>query len=463
MAENYSFRTGPALPGSGRQQYESGVTKQLLYGHDIHKTPVPEHTAAGSPEPVVVFQNSTGTARFGLTEEMLSKHLLMLGGVGSGKTNTFYFLLRSLLSKLSNSDLVLIFDSKGDFYAKFYDPWNPNHLVVGNDPAYANSTCCWNIFDELRNEQGKFDKTSELAAKEIAKTLFAGRESSTQPFFFLAATDVVAKVLIHFFRHFPDRLTNANLVQFFRTANAKVYHEMIDQNPDFESARDYFGNRNANLTPQALGVLSYITTMVNDIFVGIFGENSPRGAFSMRQLVRQKGRKVVFIEYDLNAGEVLGPVYGLLYDLALKQALGGRKHTGNTYLICDEFRILPKLNHINDALNLGRSLGVKVVAGLQTINQLYDVYGPELGKTLAAGFMNSFCFVTWDLDSREFISGRFGGNYTNLHFHAGDTAVSAQREGHTVEDWDILNLRVGEAFVNLSGQVPFRFYFQRYQ
>ena len=148
---------------------------------------------------------------------------------------------------------------------------------------------------------------------------------------------------------------------------------------------------------------------------------------------------------------------------ALKEALGGREHDGNTWLICDEFRILPKLSHINDALNLGRSLGVKVIAGLQTINQLYDVYGVELGKTLAAGFMNSMCFQTWDLDTRKFISDRFGDNYVNYSFHSMNAPISTQREGRVVEDWDILELKVGEAFVNLTGGTPFRFYFQEYR
>ena len=40
--------------------------------------------------------------------------------------------------------------------------------------------------------------------------------------------------------------------------------------------------------------------------------------------------------------------------------------------------------------------------------------------------------------------------------------VSTQREGRTVEDWDILGLEVGEAFINLTGEAPFRFCFQKF-
>ena len=115
--------------------------------------------------------------------------------------------------------------------------------------------------------------------------------------------------------------------------------------------------------------------------------------------------------------------------------------------------------HIDDALNFGRSLGVKVCAGLQSIDQLYDIYGEDRGKVLAAGFMNSFCFQTFDLDSRKFIMERFGEKYENLSLHSRSVPVSAQRQGHVVEDWDILRLDVGQAYINLVGYDPFFFHF----
>lgn len=462
MSFDYSYPTlsGNQRPANPSPAQVSGTVTQLLYGRSIHKCPIPVATANG--DALVVFHSPAG--KFGLSKKMLSKHLLLLGGIGSGKTNTIYFIVEELLKSLGPDELVIIFDSKGDFYKRFYDPWNPNHIVVGNDARYSTVSKSWNIFDELRNRQGKFDKHSELAAKEIAKSLFVGRESQNQPFFSQAATDVVAKVLIDFIRHQPEKLlNNAALVQFFRTANVNFYHAIIDRNRDFESARDYFGPKGAALTPQALGVLSYISAMVNDVFVGMFGEKSAAGSFSMRQLVRQKGRKVMFLEYDLSVGEILGPIYGLLYDMALKEALSLGEGNGSTYLICDEFRILPKLTHISDALNMGRSLGIKVIAGLQTINQFYDIYGEEMGKTLAAGFMSAMCFLSYDLDTRKFITERFGENYMNMEMHSLSQPVSVQREGHTVEDWDILNLQVGDAFVNLSGYAPFKFHFDEYK
>ena len=44
-----------------------------------------------------------------------------------------------------------------------------------------------------------------------------------------------------------------------------------------------------------------------------------------------------------------------------------------------------------------------------------------------------------------------------------NTMVEEKRIGSTVEDWDLNNLRVGEAIVGLPFAPPFRFYFDMYK
>lgn len=41
--------------------------------------------------------------------------------------------------------------------------------------------------------------------------------------------------------------------------------------------------------------------------------------------------------------------------------------------------------------------------------------------------------------------------------------IETRREGNTVEDWDMMSLRVGEAIVGLPFTKPFRFYFDDYK
>ncbi len=469
------------IPGSGVSAYQEPeqrlkAEKQLIFGEDIHCNPVPQHTARNVKGIYTIFEDPQGR-RFGMDSSLMSKHLLLLGGIGSGKTNVFYYIIESLFSKQSADDIIFIFDTKGDFYERFYEPHNPNHIVIGNGEQYSSQSYCWNVFGELEGEGQSFTSSDEFTAKEIGKQLFEGRGSETQPFFELAASDLVSKLLIDFERQARksgdrSQLNNKAFTEWLKRSDLNSYIEMIQRNPDFSNAYLYFGDPGQNakqkLTAQALGVFGYINAMCSDLFTGIFTEHRQGREFSMRSLVRDrgknKGRTVVFIEYDLRIGEVLGPMYRLLIDLALKEALGqcADRH-GNIIFVIDEFKLLPDLMHIDDALNFGRSLGIKIFAGLQSIDQIYASYGEERGRTIAAGFMNSFCFYTPDYNSRQYITERFGENCSQLIYRALNDSLSVQREGHTVEDWDILKLGIGQAAVDIVGEKPFLFQFSDFQ
>jgi type IV secretory pathway TraG/TraD family ATPase VirD4 len=181
--------------------------------------------------------------------------------------------------------------------------------------------------------------------------------------------------------------------------------------------------------------------------------------------VREKGGRVIFLEYDLAIGETLTPIYRLLTDQALKEALSRNRDRGKVYLMADEFKLLPKLKHIDDALNFGRGLGVRVFAGIQSIDQLYDVYGEDKGNVIASGFGSIFAYHTNDSSSREYITKRFGKNiveygYTNS---VSGVYIDKDREGNTVEDWEQMELDLGQAVIGLGYNTPFIFQFDEYR
>ena len=209
---------------------------------------------------------------------------------------------------------------------------------------------------------------------------------------------------------------------------------------------------------QAQGVLSEMYSVVRDIFTGVFADS---GDFSMRQFIRRKGGRVAYIEYDLAIGDVLSPIYTLLFDLALKEALGRTATQGNVYLIADELKLLPNLRHLEDGINFGRSLGVKILAGLQSIDQLNANYSSEAkAKNAVSGFSSVFAFQQNDFSTREYVSHLMGRNMIlESYSKASGDMQYEKREGYTVEDWDLTSLSVGEAIVKLPSMEPFRFKF----
>ena len=390
--------------------------------------------------------------RIPVGEQLLSRHMLLLGGIGTGKSNAFNFLIRNARAGLTDQDVMIIFDTKGDFYRAFY---RPGDVVIGNDDRATGGY--WNLFGEIG-----IDGRTEENVLEIAKSLFSEKlEHTTQPFFPNAAKDIFGALLLHMLRtpQLRERCDNASLRSVLDTFSVPSMKAILQSHPDLKAMCSYIEDENSG---QTLGVLAELQQMVREIFVGNFKK---KGDLSIRQLVRQKGGRVVFVEYDLGIGAMLTPIYRLLIDLAIKEALCRTENQGNVYFFIDEFRLLPHLQHIDDGVNFGRSLGAKFAIGIQNIDQISAAYGQETARSILSGFGTTFAFRVNDAGSREYIKDLFGRNIKMQSYISAvqNRGVTEQiREGYVVEDSDITNLPVGQAIVGTPGCQPFRFQFKRY-
>lgn len=418
-------------------------------------------------EPPAVLQEGAvcsfcGTSRSGnavqvpLTADLLSKHMLFLGGIGTGKTNAFCQVVSQLTDTLTEDDVMIIFDTKGDFYQEFY---RPGDVVISNDFTATGQSMIdyWNIFNELERNQHLNESVIE-----ISKALFADAcERTNQIFFPNAAKDLFMACLLHFVRHYPlPKQTNANLVHYIHHSTAADLREMLEGYDDLRAMTSYIAN---DESPQTQGVLSELQQVVREVFIGNFAQP---GTLSLKNLVKSKGGIRVFIEYDLSIGRMLSPVYSLMFDMAIKEALSRTRTKGNVYFITDEFKLLPYLSHIDDAVNFGRSLGVKFMVGVQNVEQIYDNYGEERARSILSGFSTTISFRVNDAASREYIQGLFGKNQkleSYLPTVRRNGIVETQREANVVEDWNVAGLKVGEAIIGLPGSEPFVFQFNKYK
>ena len=149
----------------------------MFDGNALHELPV--EYPVGPARCVLCGQDSSKNRTYvRLDEELLSRHMMLLGGIGTGKTNAFYQIISQLRKGMTEQDIMIVFDTKGDFYQSFYQPGD---VVISND-----ATACgpdgpdyWNIFNEL-----ELGEDMEVAINEISTTLFAQRlKNTTQPFF----------------------------------------------------------------------------------------------------------------------------------------------------------------------------------------------------------------------------------------------------------------------------------------
>lgn len=430
----------------------SKIGRTILIGNEVKNTP-----PVNNPnQNFITF--SSGNNTFSMSKEDLSKGLLLIGSPGSGKTNVIFSMMDSIIPKLNNNDILFIFDSKQDFMDRYYNQNNPKHILISANEEHSHLTKSWNIFGELLNNDNNFGNT-EIMANEISKVLFAEIKSDNQPFFHISASDVFKMIVCSFVKEAVrtndySGLNNKSLVDYVKSSTVEDFYTLLFKYPEYRYVQTYLGNPK-NTTPQSLGVTAYQNSMINTQFIGPFKSKTENGEFSIHKLVQEKGAKVVFIEYDMLLGNTLSPMYSLLFDLIIKNALKNGK--GNVYLFADELHLLPYCKELQSAVNAGRSLGLKTVVGVQNINQLFDNYGEYKGKAIAAGFVNAFCFNSVDFDTRKFISERFGKTFESVNY----LSSNLTREGFTVEDHDIHNLNIGEAFIDLANTQPFKFQFSK--
>ena len=392
---------------------------------------------------------------FCMGESLMSRHLMVVGGIGTGKTNTLKLAMRSITNSMKDDDVMIIFDTKGDFRDEFYRPGRD--VIISND-----DTACgpdgkanfWNLVNELEDDAHLPENITE-----ICNILFAEKMKKTKDSFFPnAARDLTGAILYHAVKQrgkLPGGVNNYFLAQCFRNDQAWLL-KMLENYSRYSFCQSYISEKTPN---QAEGVISEMRQVMNEILIGNFEK---AGDLSIQELVRQKKGRRIFIEYDIGVGSMLTPIYSLLFDLAIKAALCRGRTAGNVYFVADEFKLLPNLGHIDDAVNFGRSLGIKFIIGIQNVDQIYDSYGENRARNIFSGFMNQFAFNVSDHATRTYIKERAGQNRKCTV----STYISETKEifetANVVEDWDIQSLETGEAIIMLQDMEPFYFKFEEY-
>jgi type IV secretory pathway TraG/TraD family ATPase VirD4 len=419
-------------------------------GEQFHDE-VPVINAKGAQHAFYGFDRAGNAAIIPLSDDFFSKHFAFLGAIGTGKTTAIMQLVRQIQASLTQRDILIIFDAKGDFYPLR----RAGDVVFSNDQTASGpkGSDYWNIFSEIKNALSETSNEQNVEANilEIANILFSKRlRMHKEPFFPTAGKDVFAAVLTDL--HRSGKATNNQVLRdYLDSASTESIRQMLLNHSDLKALLNYV----AFDSPQTQGVMSEVHEIARELFLGNFKKE---GTLSIRQLVKAKAGRTIFIEYDIGIGYLLSPIYQLLFDLALKEALSREKSEGNVWVVADEFRLIPHTPHFEIAANFGRSLGVKMIIGFQNIEQLYCVYGQAETRSLLSAFSSSVNFHVGDQASREYVKGLFGHNRRKrlyLPNNQSQGLIEQIYDANVVEDWDISRLRTGEAVVKLPGHEPF--------
>ncbi|WLR55500.1 type IV secretion system DNA-binding domain-containing protein [Mesobacillus subterraneus] len=407
----------------------------------------------GSSKFGIMGGDNTGVAIHPL---LLQRHMLFIGSIGSGKSVSMYHLIEGLRKNLSEDDVMIVFDAKGDYLKTFYQD---DDYVLTNETEQIPGLVRWNIFEDILST--KKEKQDEVIW-EIASSLFKEDiESSSSPIFATGARDLFAAILVAIVRESEEtglHWNHALLVEWIQKATDVTVRNLLLKHKDLSWVRNYINKDNDVRTNQSF--FMHLYQNIFSIFSGTFKE---AGSFSLTRAIKERNGRAIFLEYDIASGNVLKPIFTLILDIAMKNVLGQKEEDckGNIYFILDEFPLIPKLNYMDSALNFGRSLGVKIIAGIQNVGQVKNVYSDSLGESILSGFGTIFAFRLFDEPSRSFIIHRHGRSKKMVAYNSSNSSKGVQDmllDGYVIEDWDLTDLSIGECIVSPFNGEPFKFY-----
>ena len=371
----------------------------------------------------------------------------VIGGSGTGKTTLIVSIAESLRDEMSRDDIMVVLVTKPSMLAALMRDGDK----VINDPRRASDEQPYNILEDVRLD-GKPNR--RLIADAVARALLRPFEQGDgPPYFPLAAGDIIEFVTDHLAD--DPNTSNSDLREFLESSPSAL-RERLRAAPDGTRLVSHIEQDG----PQAQGVVGLLHTAVSPLGAGRFSED---GRLSLRREIREKGGRAIFICVKPSDGRTFEPITQLMFDLVLKEALavGERalaegRNPGRVFVVLDEVRLLPRLEHLEPALNFGRELGLRVIIGVQNYRQL-DIAYPEEAPCLISGCPNLFVFNVFDGQSREYIKGLFGRNRKRISMWEKYTVGGINEtivDGYVVEDTDLANLGVGECIVRMTTAAP---------
>ena len=375
-----------------------------------------------------------------LVKDSETKHFLVTGSTGCGKTNLIHNILPQVEKK---KQPAIIIDQTGEMIAKYYDPTRGD-IIFNPFDTRAKSWDFWSDCNSLE----------EL--ERFAKILFGFNRKRTghsaDPFWeqsaeslFIACTD---------YQRSTGDLRIEQLCSLVRGSSLGILQTKL-KNTD---ASRYLESDNKTTASSILSVLA-----TNAKPLSYLRNNTLDNSFSLKEHFKnidQGAGNWLFLATKPSSRELTLALIACISELAFSRLLDiGIKEDRRIWFVIDELSALGKLPSLPTLMAEGRKYGACVLSGLQSLNQLYSNYGQYEGSTIFGQFGTNFFFrnnepaiakTVSSICGRETIYRQQKNTSFGAHeFRDGVSYSEQQQQKDLVEYSDLAGLAVGECFVLL--------------
>jgi type IV secretion system protein VirD4 len=325
---------------------------------------------------------------------------LVIGAPGSGKT--YSTIDRMLESAMQQGFPILLYDKKGDqmrLHAPLAARYGYQVRVFAPGEAFSGVI---NPLDYMR------DARDGVMAGEIGKVINRNAregDGGRSDEFFTKAGDLLAKALLQLVKgsRYPDMamlyavLRLPNLVHRIDYAvQSKQLDEWVATSfVQFLSAKDAEKTISGILTTAAGTFSSFIQADLLRAFIG--KSTIP---------TRLEGREIVVFKLDDERRSVVGPLLAAAIHLMIVGNLSAPRKDP-LIISLDELPSI-KLDRLPQWINEYRSNGACFILGIQSLDQLHDIYGDKMGAAIASACSTHVLFNPGNHKTAEDYSKRYG-------------------------------------------------------
>jgi hypothetical protein len=329
-----------------------------------------------------------------------TKHAIIVGSVGAGKTQIIWGILKQLVAMGKRGRKCLIYDVKGDYIAALpqaalISPWDQRSYV-------------WDIAEDLNTAQ---------AASAFAASMIPTKEGD---FWSNASQQIIYGIVLQLI-HDKQHLGKAwGWDDFARTVVMDPYElkDLLQQH--YPAGARLMEDPSSTTALNILQTVVAHTRIIQQLADAWRGEDRKKISFRQWSQDEWSGRRQIILgagpDVDMT-GRYIAAIINTLIPNIISPSFPDNEE-GRTLVFClDEFTSLGKLN-IGPLIDKGRSKGCTVILGFQAHDQVKEVYGPNFANGLMSMVSTHIICQTALGETQNMLANLFGRRRVAMTTHS---------------------------------------------